>query len=51
MADHATQGAVELGGIVDVADHERTYHAFLKLVKWASIVIAIIVAGLFAFAF
>jgi hypothetical protein len=42
MADHAAQGAVELGGIVDVAEHERTYRSFLGLVKYASAGIAIL---------
>ncbi|MEJ0013728.1 MAG: aa3-type cytochrome c oxidase subunit IV [Bauldia sp.] len=50
MADHA-QSAVELGGIVDVADHERTYRGFLTLTKWGTIVVAVIVAFLFAVAF
>ena len=50
MADHA-QTAVELGGIVDVTDHERTYRGFLTLVKWGTLAVAIIVAFLFAFAF
>ena len=48
MADHA-QSAVELGGIVDVADHERTYNGFLALVKWGTIAVAILVALLFPF--
>jgi hypothetical protein len=42
MADHAAQGAVELGGIVDVADHERTYRGFLTLVKYGTSAVAII---------
>jgi hypothetical protein len=50
MADHA-QAAVELGGVVEVADHERTYRGFLTLVKWGTIAVAIIVAFLFAVAF
>jgi hypothetical protein len=40
MAEHAAQ--VELGGIVDVAEHEQTYRSFLKLVKYASAAIAIV---------
>jgi hypothetical protein len=50
MADHA-QSAVELGGIVDVADHERTYNGFLTLVKWGTIAVAVLVALLFIFVF
>lgn len=50
MADHA-QAAVELGGIVDVTDHERTYRGFLMLVKWGTVAVAVIVALLFAFVF
>jgi hypothetical protein len=42
MAEHASQNAVELGGVVDYADHEYTYLGFLKLVKYASAAIAVI---------
>jgi len=49
MADHAAEGAVEMGGVVDVADHFETYHGFLKLVKYAAtgIVILLILMAFF----
>jgi hypothetical protein len=43
MADHAaTQGAVEMGGVVDVGDHVQTYEGFLKLVKYVTIGVVIL---------
>ncbi|MEJ0096860.1 MAG: aa3-type cytochrome c oxidase subunit IV [Bauldia sp.] len=43
MADHAAnQGAVEMGGVVDIADHIRTYEGFLKLVKYVASAVVII---------
>lgn len=51
MAAHgADHGGVELGSgaTVDVADHERTYHSFLSLLKYSS---AAIIAILILMAF
>jgi hypothetical protein len=42
MADHAAEGAVEMGGVVDVADHFDTYESFLKLVKYVATGVAIL---------
>ncbi len=44
MAAHADHGGVDLGapGIVDYADHENTYLGFLKLLKWSTIGISIL---------
>ena len=44
MAAHADQGGVEIGvaGPVDYATHRRTYLAFLRLLKYASGGVAII---------
>lgn len=42
MAEHADQGAVEMGGVVDYADHLHTYDGFLKLLRNAVIAIAVI---------
>ena len=43
MAEHAaTQGAVEMGGTVNVADHVQTYEGFLKLVKYVSGAVVVI---------
>ena len=37
MAEHAaTQGAVEMGGVVDIAEHRQTYESFLKLAKYVT---------------
>ena len=41
MADHGA-AEVETGGVVDPAVHEGTYHAFLTLVKYATIGVAVI---------
>lgn len=50
MAEHNDHGGVDLGapGIVNVADHEKTYNGFLVLLKWSSISI-IVVLCLMAF--
>jgi aa3 type cytochrome c oxidase subunit IV len=45
MAQHAADhGAVEIGGIVDVADHQATYNGFLTLLKYCVIGIAVLLA-------
>lgn len=52
MAEHASDhGAVEMGGTVELADHQRTYGGFLTLLKWSTVAIAVIVALLFLFVF
>jgi len=44
MAAHADHGGVDLGtpGVVDYADHKRTYLGFLALLKWSTLSIAVI---------
>jgi hypothetical protein len=48
MAEHA-DGAVEMGGIVDPADHQRTYQGFLKLLKYSAtgVVVLLILMAIF----
>jgi hypothetical protein len=49
MADHAAEGAVEMGGVVELADHVETYESFLKLVKYVAtgVVILLILMAFF----
>ena len=43
MAEHAADhGAVEMGGVVDYADHLHTYDGFLKLLRNALVAIVVI---------
>jgi hypothetical protein len=42
MADHAADHAVEMGGVVEYADHLDTYESFLKLTKYGVITIIVI---------
>jgi hypothetical protein len=43
MADHAAgHGAVELGGVAELADHQYTYNGFLTLVKYGTAAVAVI---------
>jgi hypothetical protein len=48
MADHTPAGPVELGAKMDYAEHDKTYHLFLVLAKYGSLVV---VAALAAMAF
>ena len=50
MADHAAgQGAVEMGAVADFADHQHTYQSFLKIAKYVSgaIVVLLILMAFF----
>ena len=38
MADHTPTGPVEMGAEMDYAEHEKTYHRFLTLAKYGSLV-------------
>lgn len=50
MADHTPTGPVELGADMDYAEHDKTYHAFLALTKYGSLVVgALLVAMTFGF--
>ena len=50
MADHTPTGPVELGAHMDYAEHDRTYHGFLALAKYGSLVCAaILIAMAFGF--
>lgn len=50
MADHAAGGAVELGGKMDYAEHERTYAGFLALAKYGTLaLVALMLAMAFGF--
>ena len=50
MADHSPTGPVELGAQMDYAEHDRTYHGFLALAKYGSLVCAaILIAMAFGF--
>jgi Bacterial aa3 type cytochrome c oxidase subunit IV len=40
MADHTPTGPVELGAQMDYAEHDRTYHRFLTLAKFGSLIVA-----------
>ena len=50
MADHTPAGPVELGAKMDYAEHDKTYHLFLTLAKFGSlVVVAIMMAMAFLF--
>ena len=50
MADHASDGPVELGAKMDYAEHEKTYSAFLALTKYGTLVtVALLIAMAFGF--
>ena len=51
MADHAAEGAVEMGGVVAYEDHYQTYESFLKVTKWMVIFLVILMIFLFKFVF
>ena len=51
MADHAAEGAVEMGGVVDIAEHRDTYESFLRLTKWLVIFLIVLMIFLFKFVF
>jgi hypothetical protein len=51
MADHAAEGTVEMGGVVEYEDHHRTYESFLSLTKWMVIFLVILLIFLFKFVF
>ena len=38
MADHTPTGPVEMGAEMDYAEHDKTYHRFLTLAKYGSLV-------------
>ena len=38
MADHTPTGPVEMGAKMDYAEHDKTYHRFLTLAKFGSLV-------------
>jgi hypothetical protein len=48
MADHSTMHS---GGHpdMDYAEHERTYKLFTNIVKWGTIVVGLIVVGMYIF--
>lgn len=50
MADHASEGAVELGANMDYAEHEKTFRLFLGLTKYVALVTAaLLIAMAFGF--
>jgi hypothetical protein len=50
MADHPPTGPVELGADMDYAEHDKSYHRFLGLAKYGSLVVgALLVAMAFGF--
>jgi len=51
MADHAAEGAVEMGGVVEYEEHHQTYESFLRVTKWMIIFLVILMAFLFKFVF
>jgi hypothetical protein len=50
MADHTPTGPVELGAQMDYAEHDKTYHGFLALTKYGSLVVAALMIAM-AFGF
>lgn len=50
MADHTPAGPVELGADMDYAEHDKTYHMFVALAKYGSLVCAAILLAM-AFGF
>ena len=51
MADHATEGAVEMGGVVEYEEHHHTYESFLRVTKWTIVFLVILMIFLFKFVF
>jgi hypothetical protein len=50
MADNTPTGPVELGAQMDYAEHDRTYHSFLVLAKFGSLIVAaLLIAMAFGF--
>ena len=50
MADKPPAGPVELGAQMDYAEHDKSYHLFLTLAKYGSLVTAaILIAMTFLF--
>ena len=41
MADNTKQ--VPAGGTMDIAEHQRTWHGFLRVVKWGVAIILLLV--------
>ena len=50
MADHTPTGPVEMGAKMDYVEHDKTYHRFLTLAKFGSLVCGGLLASM-AFAF
>ena len=46
MADHTPTGPVELGAQMDYSEHDKTYHLFLTLAKYGSLVVVAILAAM-----
>ena len=46
MADHTPTGPMELGAQMDYAEHDRTYHLFLTLAKFGSLVVGAALASM-----
>jgi hypothetical protein len=52
MADQTPTGPVDLGAEMDYAEHDKTYHRFLTLAKYVSlVVVALLIAMAFGFFF
>lgn len=50
MADHASDGPVELGAKMDYAEHEKSYSVFLGLTKYGALAtVALLIAMAFGF--
>ena len=50
MADLTPTGPVEMGAEMDYAEHDKTYHSFLTLAKYGSLVVGALLAAM-AFGF
>jgi len=50
MADHSPSGPVEVGASMDYVEHEKTYHMFLNLAKYGTLVCVALLASM-AFGF
>lgn len=50
MAEHHSTAPAELGAAMDYPEHERTYSAFIALVKWSTIALCALMAAM-AFGF
>jgi hypothetical protein len=50
MADQTPSGPVETGAKMDYSEHDKTYHMFLSMAKYGSLVcVALLVAMAFGF--